>query len=113
LPPDVGDDLGDRRDPGVRLCAILAALDAKVGFAYRQNGAPGHHMAKEPDMASDTFVIRFPGGDFQYIATEQAVPSVGETIHRMGAAWVVTRVVKDGASTVYVERADEELSETG
>ena len=41
------------------------------------------------------------------------MPSVGDTIYRMGAAWLVTRVVHDGADTVYVERADEELSETG
>jgi hypothetical protein len=58
-------------------------------------------------------VIRFPDGDFQYIVTERQVPSVGETIHRMGAAWLVTRVVHDGASTVYVERAEEQLGETG
>jgi hypothetical protein len=64
-------------------------------------------------MAPDTFVIRFPDGDFQYIVTEHRVPSVGETIHRMGAAWLVTRVVHDGASTVYVERAEEQLGETG
>ena len=35
------------------------------------------------------------------------MPSVGDTIYRMGAAWLVTRVVHDGADTVYVERADE------
>jgi hypothetical protein len=64
-------------------------------------------------MAPDTFVIRFPDGDFQYTATERSVPSVGETIHRMGVDWLVTRVVHDGASTVFVERAEEELSETG
>ena len=64
-------------------------------------------------MAPDTYVIRFPDGDFQYAATDRRMPSVGDTIHRMGADWVVTRVVHDGASTVYVERAEEELSETG
>jgi hypothetical protein len=58
-------------------------------------------------------VIRFPDGDFEYVATERTVPSAGETIHRWGVAWLVTRVVVNGASTVYVERAEEQLGETG
>jgi hypothetical protein len=64
-------------------------------------------------MAPDTYVIRFPDGDFQYAATDRRVPSVGETIHRKGVDWVVTRVVHDGASTVFVERDEEQLGETG
>ena len=62
-------------------------------------------------MAPDTFVIRFPDGDFEYAATTQAVPSVGDSIYRRGADWVVTRVVHDGAATVYVESADEQRHE--
>jgi hypothetical protein len=64
-------------------------------------------------MAPDTFVIRFPDADFEYTATYRPLPAVGETVHYRGAAWVVARVVKDGASTVYVERAEEQLGETG
>ena len=58
-------------------------------------------------------MIRFPSGDYEYVATPNTVPSVGTTIHRRGVAWLVTRVVRDGTSTVYVERADEQLGETG
>lgn len=70
-------------------------------------------MRRRPDIAPDTFVIRFPDGDFEYIATTRPVPSVGETIHRRGVAWLVTRVVEDRAPTVLVERAEEQLGETG
>jgi hypothetical protein len=58
-------------------------------------------------------VIRFPEGDFEYAATQGTVPAVGDTIHRRGVAWLVTRVVEDRAPAVYVERADEQLGETG
>ena len=58
-------------------------------------------------------MIRFPNGDYEYVVTPASVPSVGKTIHRRGVAWLVTRVIKDRASTVYVERADEQLGETG
>ena len=88
------------------------------GFLSRLSpGQQGHVSTHEIDgrlaIAPDTFEIRFPGGDFEYVATHGTVPAVGETIHRRGFAWVVTRVVEDGASTVYVERADEQLGETG
>ena len=58
-------------------------------------------------------MILFPDGDFEYAATLRAVPSVGDTIHRAGVAYLVTRVVENGAPAVYVERADEQLGETG
>ena len=58
-------------------------------------------------------MIRFPDGDFEYAATLRPVPSVGETFHRAGVTYVVTRVVPDGVPWVYVERAEEELGETG
>ena len=64
-------------------------------------------------MAPDTFVIRFPDGGFEYTATYRPLPAEGETIHCRGIAWVVVRVVKDGASTVYVEQAEEQMGETG
>jgi hypothetical protein len=65
-------------------------------------------------MAPDTFVIRFPNGDFEYaVATQRSLPTVGTTIHRQGAAWVVTRVIPDEPATVYVELTDEQLGETG
>jgi hypothetical protein len=53
------------------------------------------------------FVIRFPNGDFEYAATTRAVPSVGDSMYRNGTVWVVDRVVHDGASTVYVKRAEQ------
>lgn len=62
-------------------------------------------------MAPDTFVIRFPDGDFEYAATTHAVPSVGDSMYRRGTYWLVTRVIHDGASTVYVESADEQRRE--
>ena len=58
-------------------------------------------------------MIRFPDGDYEYFATQRPVPRVGETIHRWGTDWLVTRVVEDGASIVYVEPAEEQLGETG
>ena len=62
-------------------------------------------------MAPDSFVIRFPNGDFEYAATTSAIPSVGDSMCRNGTAWVVTRVIHDGASTVYVKRAHEQTRE--
>ena len=58
-------------------------------------------------------MIRFPDGDYEYTATERPGPHVGETIRRKGVLWLVTRVVKDGASMIYVEPAEEQLGETG
>jgi hypothetical protein len=59
-------------------------------------------------------VIRYPDGDYEYSAIPHPVPGVGETIHRRGVLWLVTRVVRDGASTIYVEPAEEQqLGETG
>ena len=62
-------------------------------------------------MTPDTFVIRFPNGDFEYAATPSPMPSVGDSIRRNGAVWVVTRVMQDGAPTVFVEQADDERRE--
>jgi hypothetical protein len=62
-------------------------------------------------MAPDTFVIRFPNGDFEYAATPSPMPSVGDSIHRNGTVWRVTGVMHDGAPTVFVEHADEERRE--
>jgi hypothetical protein len=61
-------------------------------------------------MAPDTFVIRYPGGDFEYAATQDQVPSVGEKMSRKGVVWLVTRVTDDEAPAVYVERAEETAS---
>jgi hypothetical protein len=78
-------------------------------------GAKARERTGGSDTAPDTFVIRFPDGDYEYTATQRPVPHVGETIHRRGVTWlVVTRVVQDGASMIYVERAEEQqLRETG
>jgi hypothetical protein len=59
-------------------------------------------------MAPDTYVIRFPNGDFEYAATPRSMPSVGDSIHRNGTLWLVTRVMHDGAPPIFVEPADEE-----
>lgn len=77
-------------------------------------GAKARERTGGSDTAPDTFVIRFPDGDYEYTATQRPVPHVGETIHRRGVTWLVTRVVQDGASMIYVERAEEQqLRETG
>jgi hypothetical protein len=62
-------------------------------------------------MAPDTFVIRFPNGDFEYAATSRPMPSVGDSLYRNGMVWLVTRVMHDGAPTVFVEHADEKTRE--
>jgi hypothetical protein len=81
-----------------------------------QVGKHGHLHARSEgrsEIAPDTYVIRFPHGDYEYAATQRPVPSVGETVHRAGIDWVVTRVAEAKPPMVYVQRADEQLGETG
>lgn len=82
-------------------------------FRPRQQGQQPRNESRRLHITPDAFVIRFPDGDYEYFATQRPVPRVGETIHRWGTDWLVTRVVEDGASIVYVEPAEEQLGETG
>ena len=97
----------------LRLASSKPREEERRSFILGQQGDLPARRNGRTDIAPDTYVIRFPGGDYEYVATPDTVPSVGKTIHRRGVAWLVTRVVRDGTSTVYVERADEQLGETG
>jgi hypothetical protein len=60
-------------------------------------------------MPARAFVIRFPNGDYEYDFTQRAIPSIGETMRKLGLLWSVTQIThdmleRDGVETVHVER---------
>jgi hypothetical protein len=58
-------------------------------------------------MAAKAFVIMFPGGDFEYGVNGGRFPSIGDTLRLRGELWAVTRIVRDGADTVFVQRVED------
>jgi len=58
-------------------------------------------------MREQTFVIRYPNGDFEYAFTGQPPPVVGDTLSRKGESWCVTRLVGRDVVTAYVERVEQ------
>jgi hypothetical protein len=49
-------------------------------------------------------MIRFPDGDYEYDMRRRDAPVVGETLHRLGVLWKVTkRTAPDGMVTIDVE----------
>ena len=51
-------------------------------------------------------MIRFPNGDFEYDSTQREVPSIGETLRRKGAPWLVTKITRELVEVVHVKRVE-------
>lgn len=45
---------------------------------------------------SEGYVVRYPGGDFEVVGTNDPIPSVGATIRRRGRAWKVIDRLSNG-----------------
>lgn len=64
-------------------------------------------------MPGKAFVIRFPDGDFEYDLTVsgRALPAIGDTMHRKGVLWLVTRITQELVEVVHVERVETRKAE--
>ena len=55
-------------------------------------------------LATNTFVLRFPDGDFELDATHFEPPAIGDTIRRRNQLWIVTQMTANEPPVFLLER---------